>query len=91
MSQSVKGRTGAMAGGKDSRELRPLLEAMLADLTALRATIATNVTDVAALATAVDVLAAKLNSDSGVNDTDFSVVNAAAVTAAPPSTLITTV
>ncbi len=36
--------------------------------------------DVTALATAVDVLAAKLNADAGVTDTDFSTANAAAVT-----------
>jgi len=38
------------------------------------------VVDVTALATAVDVLAAKLNADAGVTDTDYSTANAAAVT-----------
>lgn len=90
MSESVSRRTNAMSIGADARQLRKLLDAALADNTALRATIAANVTDIAALATAVDTLAAKLNADAGVTDTDYSTGNAAAVTGSAPSALTLT-
>lgn len=89
MSQSVKQRMNAINGTRQSQELRHLFEAILTDLTAIRSTVAANVTDIDSLATAVDVLAAKLNADAGVDDTDYSDTNAAAVTAAAPNALTT--
>lgn len=68
MAQSIKRRVGAMSGNKDNRELRKLMSAIRVDIVAL--------------ATALDVLAAKLNADGGVTDEDYSIVNAAAVTLA---------
>jgi len=90
MSQSIKTRVGAMSVKRDSKELRKLIEAVLVDLGALRTPAAANVTDVAALASAVDTLAAKLNSDAGVTDANYSVANAAAVTASAPAALTLT-
>jgi len=66
------------------------IEQAVVDLTALRATVAANVTDVATLAGALDTLATKLNADGGVTDEDYSAVNAAAVTASAPSALTVT-
>ena len=60
-------------------QMRDLLAAMLADLTALRATVAANVVD-------IDAIAAKLDADGGVTDTDYQ----AGITAAAPSALTTT-
>lgn len=69
----------AIGSKPDSRELRPLFEAILTDITASRTALLT-------LATSVDTLAAKLNADAGVTDTNYSTGNAAAVTAAAPTT-----
>lgn len=79
MSESIKRRTQALSTRRDAKELRTLLETALVDLTALRATVATNVTDVA-------TLAAKLDDDAGVTDTDYE----AGLTAAAPSALTLT-
>jgi hypothetical protein len=87
---SIKQRIGAMPDHRDAKELKKVLDAILVDLTALRTTVAANVTDVAALAGAVDTLATKLNADLGVTDEDYSAANAAAVTASAPSALTTT-
>jgi len=58
--------------------------AVQTDLDATEATVITDLTHlrtaVSALATAVDVLAAKLNADAGVTDTNYSTGNAAAAT-----------
>jgi len=104
MSESIKQRTGAMSGRKDSGELRKLIEATLVDLgvlrvpsvasiadyTAGRAEIVKLVTDITALATALDTLATKLNNDAGVTDENYSTVNAAAITAADPAAVTAT-
>lgn len=66
MAESIKHRMGALSGVKDSEELRKLMAAILVDISAI--------------ATALDVLGAKLNADTGVADTDYSIVNDAAVT-----------
>ena len=63
MSQSIKQRTAGIANNKDAKELRFLLDATLADLASSRAEVVALVTDVGALATALDVLAAKLTPD----------------------------
>lgn len=58
MAQSIKRRTAAMTGTKNAAELRPLLEAIL--------------TDLAAIKSYSDTLATKLNNDSGVDDTNYA-------------------
>ena len=89
----------ALSCNRDSITLRRLFSALLVDLTALLTTVTASIVDYTAgraqivklvadnlaLATAVDALAAKLNSDAGVTDTDYSTANAAAVTAADPA------
>ncbi len=87
---SIKQRVNALSIHKDQGELKPILDAILADLGAVRTPAAANVADVLALATALDVLATKLNADGGVTDEDYSKVNAAAVTAATPAALTLT-
>lgn len=51
MSNSIKTRLNAMPGSKGSHELKVLFDLVLADLTALRATVAAAVVDVAAIRT----------------------------------------
>ena len=50
--------------------------AIVADLTAMRVTLAALVVDVAALITAHNTLATKLNADAGVTDTDYAAASA---------------
>jgi hypothetical protein len=90
MSESISRRVKGVRDQKAASNLEKLLDAVLADLTALRSTVAANVTDVAALAANVDTLAAKLNADGGVTDEDYDETNAAGVTASAPSALTTT-
>ena len=87
---SIKKRVNSLSIGRDQREVKPLFDAILADLGGLNTPAAASVVDIAALATAVDVLAAKLNADGGVTDENYSVANAAAVTGATPATLTLT-
>ena len=61
------------------------LDALQADVTALRTTVAALVVDVTALDAAIDTLIAKLNLDSGVNDADYA--GAAAMTATAPDAI----
>lgn len=70
MGQSVKRRTNAIANKNDSAEIRKLLEAVLADLAALRADMASRITD-------WNTLVAKLNADTGVADTNYATATAA--------------
>lgn len=49
--KSIKNRTGALSNKRDAEDLRVLLEAALADLTALRAQLAQLITDYNANAT----------------------------------------
>jgi hypothetical protein len=75
---SIKERTGGISDKANARETRKLLEAVLADNTALRASIL-------AITAKLDVLTAKLNADGGVTDTNYatdfaSATNPAALT-----------
>ena len=74
----------------DAREMRPLLDAVLTDLTELRTELAAAVADVARVAGALDTLATKLNADAGVTDTNYGTGNVAALTAATPGALTLT-
>ena len=87
MSQSIKQRTAALSEVNDQRQLRLLLESLLTDVTALRATVAALVTDNANRIANHNTLIAKLNLDGGVTDTDYAVATAA--TSAAPSALTT--
>lgn len=86
MSKSIKKRLQAVNSQQDSRELKFLYNAILADLTAIRSTVAASVADITALDTAVDVLITKMNLDAGITDVDYA--GAAAMTASTPSALI---
>ena len=72
-----------------SGSLNTVLDAIVADLTALRATVAAAVVDITALDTAFDTLVAKMNLDGGITDVNYA--GAAAMTATAPSALTTTV
>ncbi len=65
-----------------------VLDAVVADLTAIRAEVVKAVADITALDTAFDTLVAKLNADGGVTDTDYA--GAAAMTATDPAAMTTT-
>jgi len=66
-SQSVKQRTNALANHRDTEQMRQLLGNMLADITALRASIV--------------LITAKLDADVGVTDVNYaSLTNPAALT-----------
>lgn len=70
MTESVARRTNRLEK-LDAEAIRKLLEAVVDDLGTLRA-------DVAALDTALDAMATKLNADAGVTDVDYA--GAAALT-----------
>lgn len=59
---SIKNRLPAMSNKSDTKELRPLLNAILTDMTAMK--------------TAIDAMATKLNADAGVTDTDYASADA---------------
>jgi hypothetical protein len=63
---SIKQNTGALNDKSEAKELRKLLEAAQADLTAVRASFLL-------LTAKIDVLATKLNADAGVTDTNYAV------------------
>ena len=67
MSKSIKLRTAAMANKEDAKQVKVLLDAVLADQAALRANFNT--------------LRAKLNLDAGVTDTDYAAATAATLLA----------
>jgi hypothetical protein len=67
MSKSIKNRTAALANKNDAAQIKPLLDAVLADLAALRAN--------------HNTLVAKLNLDATVTDTDYAVATAATLLA----------
>lgn len=87
MSHSIKQRTAALSEVNDQRQLRLLLESLLTDVTALRATVAALVTDNANRIANHNTLIAKLNLDGGVTDTNYAAATAA--TSAAPSALTT--
>ena len=64
MPQSIKARLGQkpMANTQDPK---PVLDAVLADMTAMRAAIV-------AITAKLDVLTTKLNADAGVTDTNYA-------------------
>ena len=67
MAESIKQRTNKVANYQDARELKALYDALLVDVTALRA--------------AIVGITAKLDADGGVTGTDFaSLWNPAALT-----------
>lgn len=65
-----------------------VLDALLADITAIRAEVVKLVTDMASRISEHNTLRTKLNADGGVTDTDYAA--AAAATAANPAALTTT-
>ena len=67
MSKSIKLRTAAMANKEDAKQVKVLLDAVLADQAALRANFNT--------------LRAKLNLDAGVTDVDYAAATAATLLA----------
>ena len=87
MRESIKARLGSLANSGDAYQQRFLLEAVLADITALRATVALLVADNASRIADHNTLIAKLNLDSGVADTNYAAATAA--TATEPSALNT--
>ncbi len=88
--KSIRRRMGAMPSKADARELRPLLDAALTDLTELRDELVKSVADVKRVAMALDTLATKLNADTGVADTNYATNNNAAITSATPNALTLT-
>ncbi|PPC86323.1 MAG: hypothetical protein CTY37_06175 [Methylotenera sp.] len=72
---SISQRTGAISDKSDAREVRALIENVLADNTALR-------TALIATLEKIDVLTAKLNADAGVTDTNYAVNFASTLTPA---------
>jgi len=70
-----------------SEKLNEVLDAIVADLTELRAHMILNVADVVLLDTAFDTLVAKLNADAGITDTDYA--GASAMTGSDPAALTT--
>ena len=61
MPESIAHRINAVASTQDAKELRQLLTAILADLTALR--------------TSITGITAKLDLDAGVTDTNYAALN----------------
>lgn len=88
MSKSIKQRVGGLSCRPDAEQLRVLLNAVLADNTALRSTVAALVADITELDSTIDTLVAKMNADAGITDTDYA--GAAAMTASAPSELTLT-
>ena len=88
MSQSIKKRIAALSDKDDGKELKLVLDAMLADITAIRAEVVKLVTDMASRIANHNTLRAKLNADGGVTDTDYAAATAA--TAANPAALTVT-
>lgn len=87
MTQSITDRVAALANSRDAVDLRHVLEAILTDITAIRADNAKSVVDVAMLAGRLDTLATKLNADAGVTDTDYVDTNVATLTGIAPAAL----
>ena len=76
MTEKISSRTNAMSNGKDTVNLRKLLDAAQDDLTLARAQINALVTDVTNLIASHNTLIAKLNLDGGVTDTDYAAATA---------------
>lgn len=84
---SINQHTNQLGTGAGS-EMQKLLSAHLADITALRATVAALVTDIGVLRTAFNTAMTKLNADAGVTDVNYAA--AAALTVTAPSALTVT-
>ena len=63
---SIKRRTGAVSDSNDGAEIRVVLDALLADVTAIR--------------TSLVAVTAQLDADGGVTDTDYGDNDPAALT-----------
>lgn len=88
MSATTDARLASLSNNKDAAQLRFIVsevEAGVRLMTEPHVDIVTAVNalivDITALATALDVVAGKLNADDALTDVDYSVVNAAAITA----------
>jgi len=94
MTESIVQRTTRFEKGR-GRDLQLLLDAVLADNAALRADMATLITNseanTTALDTAMDVLIAKMNLDGGITDVNYAAsLTAMAATTATSTTPNTT-
>ena len=90
MTASIKKRMGATAGRKNDREIRALLSAVQADLTALRSTVGDVVTDVATIGANVNNALNQLDVDSNVALNNYFSSNNVTVSSAAPSALTLT-
>lgn len=81
MAEKIGLRIGAIPDKRTSKELFALLEAAQNDIAALRTTVAALVVDSANRLANHNTLRAKLNLDSGVNDTDYAAATAQTSTA----------
>jgi len=79
MAESINQRLAKLSEKSDARELRAILQGVLEENTVLR-------TSITSITSKLDALGAKLNADSGVNDTDYDEDFAA--TCNPPDPVI---
>ncbi len=70
-------------------DLNGVLDAIVADMTAIRAKVNLAVSDLAMIRTGVNVAVSKLNADGGVSDTDYAALTA--LTTSVVTALTTTV
>ena len=91
MSESIEKKLSAIRDPRVEKELRPLFEAMKADLTAVRSELANAVDDITALRASIVGITAKLDADDVTNlDTDYaSLHDPAAQTSSTPDALQT--
>ena len=87
MATSIK-KAFSYQPAQESKELKAAFDTVLADLTALRTTVAALVTDMGTRITNHNTLIAKLNLDAGVTDANYAA--ATAITAAAPAALTLT-
>lgn len=87
MAESIKNRLASIASTNDAYQIKLVLDAMLADITAIRAEVVKLVTDMGTRITEFNTLTTKLNADAGVTDTNYA--TATAITAAAPAALTT--
>ena len=83
----IKTATAAITGSHNKKSTRELLETTLADITALRTTVAALVVDNANRLANHNTLIAKLNLDGGVTDVNYAVATAATSSAPAALTL----
>lgn len=85
---SISQTANAAGDTKVASNLNAILQAVLVDITALRANQALIQADLATTRTALNTALTKLNADAGVTDTNYA--TAAALTSAAPSALTVT-